>query len=108
MEPTESQFPEITESAAAAHWNGQRIGYHQYITAADLEKDAAEGQPRPISGAGLAEGKRDRALVKGSIEQIPRNQKKANQGSGIIQSGRLVKGGTLELKQDLDAKKRGK
>jgi hypothetical protein len=108
MKTTESQFPEITESAAAAHWNGQRIGFWPQITAADLEKDAAEGQPRPISGAGLAEGKRDRVLQNSSLTHDTKKITKANQGSGIIQSGRLVKGGTLELKQDLDEKKRGK
>lgn len=106
MKPTESQFPEVTESSAAAHWNGQRAGYWPHITVADLQKDASEGQPRPVGGAGLAEGKRDRALANKSVEKTTKNKTKINQGSGVIQSGRVVKGGNLALRQDLDSKKK--
>jgi hypothetical protein len=108
MKPTESQFPEVTETSAAAHWNGQRAGYWPHITVADLQKDADAGQPRPIGGAGLAEGKRDRALANKSIEHDIKKKTKINQGSGVIQSGKLVKGGSLELRQDLNSKKDGK
>ena len=114
MKPNESQFS--VDSAVDknnAESFGKQAGYYPkaYIVS-ELQEKAKEGTPgseTPISGAALAKGAKERkdydATPQGRREKAYEDMldKKAvsRPGSGIIQGGKLIKGGNKELKEKL-------
>lgn len=69
----------------------------------------AAGEDRPFNGAGLAEGNRLRKLDESENGELRAYQKTREakkmartQGAGIIQGGKLVKGGNTSLQKGLE------
>ena len=69
----------------------------------------ASGEDRPFSGAGLAMGNKIRKQDEednGALRAYQKNKEAKKmareKGSGVLQAGKLVKGGNTHLKQDLE------
>lgn len=113
MKPSEPQFTPEQQNADAIradHW-GFRIGQTPGLyTVKGLQKAAEKGTFTPISGDALTQGVKSRKLGERNEERFSSDVKKTLKrnkevlGSGVIQGGKLVKGGNSDLRNSLDEK----
>jgi hypothetical protein len=108
MNTNESQFGDIDSwvDSGTARANGENAGYWpEDYNVAELTEKAKEGNPTPISGTAMAKGAKSRKEHNASRENsygvAPENRATVVRGSGIIQSGKLVKGGNVSLASSL-------
>jgi hypothetical protein len=108
MKPSESQFTseQLEDNKSQAITNGKMLGRHPGH--APLVEDLMKsGEEFPVSGAGIAQGKAAKEGVSGRLQ---RKDNKANLAAGkmggVIQSGKLVKGGNKYLAEDLSKGKK--
>lgn len=105
---SESQFTEEQQlnNKIAANENGFREG--RYPGHSTLVKDIiASGEEYPVSGAALAKGKKQHKETSGRVQRnANRRAWKAGKMGGIIEKGKLVKGGNQHLAEDLSRGKK--